>query len=170
MVNNHSLVIKWFQIIHQCWVIFYTILWKSIVTNVESNACLTVPTETIRRQTEGMRYWVVEDAVFAAHCLQLLFLFGCIKLCCGFLCPLLLFSLISLFGFFLYWDSVVHSAAKWHLQTACCQITAVSIGNLKAGAGAGNYSCFGRVRWMPAFSWGMGKGRELILWLKSQID
>lgn len=86
-----------------------------------------------------IRYSVVEGTrYFVARCLQLLFPFGHIKLCCGFLRPLQLFSLISLFGFFLYCDSVLHRAGKWHLQTACCRIAAASIGNLKAEAGAGN--------------------------------
>lgn len=90
VVNNRSPVIKWFQIIHQCWVIFYTILWKSFVTNVESNACLTVPTVPIRRQTEGREvlgcrgHRILYHTIFSCSLAILSYVVASFAHCCSF--------------------------------------------------------------------------------------
>lgn len=111
----------------------------SVVTNVEYNACSALPVAIslswkVNKMLSYRGYALREN--IEAQCFQLKFSLAILSY--GFLCLLLLFSLISLFGFFLCCNSVLHKAGKWHLQAACCQITAVSIGHLKAEAGAGN--------------------------------
>lgn len=137
----------------------------SVVTNVEYNAYSALPVAISLSWKVNKMLSYRGCAILEAQCFQLIFLFGHIKLWLP-LPAAALFTHFSIWILFVLqfspsqsrkmtsWDCLLpdHSSFNWTLKSwsRCWKL----------------YSPFGLIHWMPAFSWGMTTGGELILWLK----